>query len=88
MDILRLCQTKAIENFDNHFYKNKNNKGIISMCCGSGKSRTMYEIIKTCQNRNEKIFIIATTRINLIYQLFEDIIKWNILENKSFKRLR
>ena len=84
MEKLRICQNKAIENFDDHFYNNKNNKAIISMCCGSGKSRTMYEIIKKCQNRNEKIFIIATTRINLIYQLFEDITKWNILENKSF----
>ena len=84
MEILRSCQTKAIENFDNHFYNNKNNKGIISMCCGSGKSRTMYELIKNCENKNEKIFIIATTRVNLIYQLFNDISKWSTLENKSF----
>ena len=84
MEILRKCQNKAIENFDNHFYNNKNNKGIISMCCGSGKSRVMYEIIKNCQNKKENIFIIATIRVNLIYQLFEDINKWNIMDNKSF----
>ena len=84
MEILRACQNKAIENFDNHFYNNKNNKGIISMCCGSGKSRVMYEIIKNCQNKKENIFIIATIRVNLIYQLFEDINKWNIMDNKSF----
>ena len=84
MEILRACQNKAIENFDNHFYNNKNNKGIISMCCGSGKSRVMYEIIKNCQNKKENIFIIATIRVNLIYQLFEDINKWNIIDNKSF----
>ena len=55
------------------------------MCCGSGKTRTMYEIIKLCQiTYNKKFFIVATSRKDLIYQLKGDFDKWSSIENIKF----
>ena len=88
MQDLRDCQKEAINNFDKYFYidnDGQNDRGIISMCCGAGKTRTMYEIIKLCQITNKKkFFIVATSRIKLIYQLFEDFNKWKLIENINF----
>lgn len=88
MEILRDCQNEAIDKFNKYFYiddDGENDRGIISMCCGSGKTRTMYEIIKTCQIKyNKKFFIIATSRIKLIYQLYKDFNNWKLIENKNF----
>jgi superfamily II DNA or RNA helicase len=39
---LRDCQIQAINNFNKYFYidnDGENDRGIISMCCGSGKTR-------------------------------------------------
>ena len=87
MQKLRDCQIQAIENFNKYFYidnDGENDRGIISMCCGSGKTRTMYEIIKLCHSYyNKKFFIIATTRTNLLYQLKTDYEK--LKENTTFK---
>ena len=47
MDILRDNQVKAIAKFKKRYIDKKETKGILSMCCGSGKSRVFYEIIKT-----------------------------------------
>src|SRR4051812_43633753 len=83
MQPLRTCQKEAIEAFEEYFYKNDgdNDRGIISMCCGSGKSRTSYEITKLCiEKYNKKFIIMATSRIKLIYQLANDYIKWSKLD--------
>ena len=88
MQQLRDCQKQAIDKFNKYFYINnngENDRGIISMCCGSGKTRTMYEIIKLCHSDyNKKIFIIATSRIKLIYQLYTDFNNWKLKENNIF----
>ena len=45
------------------------------MCCGSGKSRTFYEIIKICMNNhNENFFIYTTSRILLVNGMIEELI--------------
>ena len=82
MQQLRACQKEALEKFEEYFYKNsdENDRGIISMCCGSGKTRTSYEIIKSCIKKKEKFFILATSRVKLIYQLANDYIKWSKLD--------
>lgn len=64
--MLRKCQTEAINSFYNYFYEEENDKGIISMCCGSGKTKTMHEIIKKCISEGELYFIIVTSRILLV----------------------
>lgn len=88
MENLRDCQEEAIHNFDKYFYidnDGENDRGIISMCCGSGKTRTMYEIIKLCKiTYNKKFFIVATSRIKLIYQLFKNFNDWKLIEDINF----
>jgi len=71
---IRDCQKNALIAFEKYYYEDGDyDRGIISMCCGSGKSYTGYLIIKKClMEHNEKFFIIATSRKHLIYQLFED----------------
>jgi superfamily II DNA or RNA helicase len=61
MQKLRDCQKQAIYNFNKYFYidnDGENDRGIISMCCGSGKTRTMYEIIKLCHSCYNKNFLL------------------------------
>lgn len=73
----RECQELALKKFDEHYYQKDYDRGIISMCCGSGKTYTMYNIIKECINKHgEHNFVIATSRVNLIYQIYEEFIKW------------
>jgi len=49
MDKLRKCQQEALNAFEKYYYiDEEDDRGIISMCCGSGKTRTTYEIIKLC----------------------------------------
>jgi len=88
MQNLRECQNDAITKFNKYFYVDndgENDRGIISMCCGAGKTRTMYEIIKLCQiTYNKKFFIVATSRKDLIYQLKGDFDKWSSIENIKF----
>lgn len=82
MEKLRKCQKNAIDAFEQYYYiEEENNRGIISMCCGAGKTRTTYEIIKKCINNYDKnFFILATSRKELIYQVAKDYIKWNNIE--------
>ena len=88
MENLRYCQKEAIDSFNKYFYidnDGENDRGIISMCCGSGKTRTIYEIIKLCQiTYNKKFFIVATSRIKLIYQLFKNFNDWKLIEKINF----
>jgi superfamily II DNA or RNA helicase/tRNA isopentenyl-2-thiomethyl-A-37 hydroxylase MiaE len=73
----RTCQKEAIDNFEKYFYDDENDRGIISMCCGSGKTYTTFLILKKCINEHdEKFFIIETSRVMLIQQLFFDMIEW------------
>ena len=81
---LRNNQIIAINKFEEHYYKNKNNKGILSMCCGSGKTRTSYEIIKKCISKQERFFIYTTSRLILIESIIKEFIKWLYIENKLY----
>ena len=81
MNKLRLNQINAIENFDKYYYDEGNTRGILSMCCGSGKTRTFYEIVKKCINKDENFFIYATSRRLLIKDIIRDLIEWIYYEN-------
>ena len=81
MNNLRSNQIEAVKRFKEYYYDFINNdeyntRGILSMCCGSGKTRTYYEIIKKCISLNEKLFIYTTSRILLIQGIVQDIIEW------------
>lgn len=75
-------QLKAINNFEEHYYNNANSRGILSMCCGSGKTFTFYGIMKnSILNHNENFFIYTTSRILLVKGIVKDIIRWNFYAN-------
>jgi superfamily II DNA or RNA helicase len=79
-------QLDAINSFNKYYYEEKNTRGILSACCGYGKSYLMYKIIKECNNKhNENLFIIATSRIKLVEQLGPDIEKWSKDDNLNIK---
>jgi superfamily II DNA or RNA helicase len=79
-------QLDAINSFNKYYYEEKNTRGILSACCGYGKSYLMYKIIKECNNKhNESLFIIATSRIKLVEQLGPDIEKWSNQEKLNIK---
>ena len=83
MNILRNNQNEALESFENYYYNESNtsSRGILSMCCGSGKTRTFYEILKNCINlHNEDFFIYATSRILLVKGIVQEIIEWMYIE--------
>src|SRR5436189_190619 len=65
---LRPCQKDALIAFEKYYYEDEeNDRGIISMCCGSGKTFTAYNVIKKCiLEYKEKFFIIANSKIDLI----------------------
>lgn len=88
MDRLRECQRNALLEFEKYFYVDEETRGIISMCCGSGKTRTIYEMIKKSyemSNDDNLLFVLATSRTNLIYQIGDDLIKWAKLEKLPFR---
>ena len=45
-------QLDAINSFNKYYYEEKNTRGILSACCGYGKSYLMYKIIKECNNKH------------------------------------
>ncbi|QKF94782.1 helicase/uvrB [Fadolivirus algeromassiliense] len=59
---LRSGQIKALERFKEHYYEKENDKGILSACCGFGKTRLCYEIIKLGEGQTAN-----TTNLNLTY---------------------
>jgi superfamily II DNA or RNA helicase len=68
-------QADAIKEFHEHFIENE--RGVLVMCCGSGKTYTSYNIIKTCITMiSDNIFMYVTPRLALVSQLYYDIIKW------------
>lgn len=73
---IRKHQISAIEAFIEHYYYNENSKGILSMCCGSGKTYTFYNIMKKCIEKGEKLHMYVTSRILLVQGIIKDIIKW------------
>src|SRR3989304_2916311 len=73
---LRECQKVALYEFQKYYYDEGNDRGIISMCCGSGKTYVAYNIIKLCYQTNERFFIITTSRVKLLYQMLDDYEQW------------
>jgi superfamily II DNA or RNA helicase len=81
MNGLRDNQINAMLKFEEYFYNKSNNRGILSMCCGSGKTRTFYEILKKCINdHNEDFFIYTTSRILLVQGIVQELIEWIYFE--------
>ena len=79
---LRSHQLEALKQFEDYYYNDGNVRGILSMCCASGKTFTIYNVIKQCiTNHNEKLFIFATSRVNLIKQVTEDFLNWFANDN-------
>jgi len=71
----RSQQKDALDKFKEHFYGSRNNRGILSMCCGSGKSFVFFLIMHHCITvENEKMFIYVTSRILLIKNIAFDLI--------------
>jgi superfamily II DNA or RNA helicase len=74
---LRYYQQLAVSQFNNHYYTNKNNSGILSMCCGSGKTFTFWSIMVDCiKNHNEKLFMYVTSRRLLVKDIIFNLINW------------
>lgn len=72
---LRYYQQLAIDQFNDHYYNKSNTRGILSMCCGSGKTLTFWSIIKNCMaNHDEKIFMYVTSRRLLVNDVITTII--------------
>ena len=70
-------QKIAINKFNKYFFNDKNTRGIISMCCGSGKTITFYNILKMCYyNNGEFFFIYNTSRKFLIQQILDQLLFW------------
>lgn len=83
---LRPCQTNALMAFNKNFYEDSNKRGILSMCCGSGKSYAIYNIIKECVLKHKELFfVIATSRIHLISQLLDKFVEWASRDNLALK---
>ncbi len=80
MNTLRTGQSDALHKFEKHFYEEENDKGILSACCGFGKTRLCYELIKKCRNKGETKFIIATSRVKLLSDLMTQIQRWFKIE--------
>lgn len=81
MNKLRNNQKNAISKFKEYYYEQSNNRGILSMCCGSGKTRTFYEILKMCMNiYDEDLFIYTTSRILLVQGIVQELIEWLYFE--------
>lgn len=79
---LREHQQNAIKKFENYYYNELNTRGILSMCCGSGKTFTFYNIMKKCINDyNEDLFIYTTSRILLVKGIVKDLIQWSYHDN-------
>ncbi len=81
MNELRKGQIEALDAFEKHYYTDDNDKGIISACCGFGKTRLCYEIIKKCINKGNTRFIIVTSRIKLLSAAIDDMEQWSKIEN-------
>jgi predicted helicase len=83
---MRKAQADALEKFENHYYNENNDLGILSACCGFGKTRLCYEIIKKCHlDYKENIFIIVTSRVKLINDTMKDMQEWFNIENIKVK---
>lgn len=88
MNQLRPGQIAALNSFEKHYYENENDKGILSACCGFGKTRLCYELIKKCMEKGEKRFIIATSRVKLLGDLAMQTKKWCRIENLNMNVYR
>lgn len=74
---IRSHQQLALKRFEQYYYNEGNVRGVLSMCCGSGKTFTVFNIMKHCiQCYDEKLFIFATSRKLLIKQVANDFLNW------------
>ncbi len=78
---LRRCQLDALDAFEQYFYENDKDKGILSACCGFGKTRLCYELVKKCFGKGETRFIIATSRVKLLTDAVKKMKNWFKLDN-------
>ena len=84
MNNIRINQLEALLYFKKHYYENNQTRGLLSMCCGSGKTRTFYEIMKYCMfEKNENLIIYATSRIILVENVIQDIIEYLYVEQQQ-----
>lgn len=77
---LRNNQKDALHNFKEHYYVNKEKMGVLSMCCGSGKTRTFYEMMKICFEQNKNVCLYATSRILLVESVIQEILEYLYIE--------
>lgn len=83
---LRNCQKTALKKFETHFYEENNKKGILCMCCGSGKSIVSYEIIKHCIiKHNETFFVFTSSRLLLLNEYLKNLML-NVVSKKELKK--
>nr|QBK86433.1 MAG: helicase [Marseillevirus LCMAC102] len=74
---LRESQQEAIDCFEGYFYgRNKNERGIMSCCCGFGKTFVTYKIIEQCIGKGELFFVYVTSRIKLVNQAIKDRLEY------------
>jgi hypothetical protein len=74
---LRNHQIEALKRFNKHYYEDMETRGVLSMCCGSGKTLTFYSIMKFCiQEKSERLFMYTTSRILLVQSIVADIFNW------------
>jgi superfamily II DNA or RNA helicase len=84
MNNIRVNQLEALLYFKKHYYEENQTRGLLSMCCGSGKTRTFYEIMKYCMfEKNENLIIYATSRIILVENIIQDIIEYLFVEQQQ-----
>lgn len=74
-------QQIGLDRFMNHYYTEKNDRGILAACCGSGKTYLFYNIMKECLLHNDSIFVYVTSRLVLIDQLVKNFSEWIKIDN-------
>ena len=72
----RKYQQDAIDATIKKLLTDDNERGILSMCCGSGKTFVAYNIIKDFILRDKHIFVIVTSRVKLLTDMIEEFDKW------------
>lgn len=76
---LRPHQNDCLNILNNAFIINNCKRGLISICCGGGKSIIICEFIKNSVNKYNKICFV-TSRIRLIMQFKDTITQYGIID--------
>ena len=83
---LRKHQKEALIEFNKYFYEEERNRGILSMCCASGKTFTFYSMMKLCIiEKKESLFMYVTSRILLVQDIVYDLVKWLCYDDLDLK---